>query len=71
MKTLQHLFDNNRTWAKKIKADDSSFFSKLSQQQAPQYLWIGCSDSRVSADQIVDLLPGEIFLPLFSLRILC
>jgi len=62
MKTLKHLFANNRTWAKDIRRRDPEFFRKLSKQQAPAYLWIGCSDSRVPANQIVGLLPGEMFV---------
>jgi carbonic anhydrase len=59
---LQQLFDNNRDWAAGILQQDPEFFHKLSQQQAPEYLWIGCSDSRVPANQIVGLLPGELFV---------
>ncbi len=62
MRILSHLFENNRAWSEKIRANDPTFFTKLSKQQAPEYLWIGCSDSRVPANQIVDLLPGEIFV---------
>ncbi len=62
MRTLKNLFDNNRKWAAKIKESDPEFFAKLSRQQNPEYLWIGCSDSRVSSNQIVDMLPGEIFV---------
>ncbi|MBN2092485.1 carbonate dehydratase [candidate division KSB1 bacterium] len=62
MKVLKHLFENNQKWATKIKEVDPDFFTKLSKQQKPEYLWIGCSDSRVPANQIVDLLPGEIFV---------
>ena len=62
MKTLQHLFDRNLAWADEIKEKDPEFFSKLSMQQAPEYLWIGCSDSRVPANQIVNLPPGEVFV---------
>ena len=62
MKTLQHLFDNNIAWAEKIKASDPEFFDRLSEQQTPEYLWIGCSDSRVPATQIVNLPPGEVFV---------
>ncbi len=62
MKELSHLFANNRAWAEKIRADDPEFFLKLSRQQAPQYLWIGCADSRVPANQITGLLPGELFV---------
>ena len=59
---LDHLFANNREWARQIRQQDPDFFLKLSQQQAPSYLWIGCSDSRVPANQIVGLLPGELFV---------
>jgi len=59
---LKELIDRNRAWAEGVKSQDPDFFSKLSKQQSPQYLWIGCSDSRVPANQIVGLLPGEIFV---------
>ncbi|EPJ46776.1 MAG: carbonic anhydrase [Osedax symbiont Rs1] len=62
MKPLQHLFQQNLEWANDIKENDPEFFTRLSQQQAPEYLWIGCSDSRVPANQIVNLPPGEIFV---------
>jgi carbonic anhydrase len=62
LKTLKHLFENNVAWAASIKEDDPDFFSDLSQQQLPEYLWIGCSDSRVPANQITRLKPGEIFV---------
>ncbi len=62
MRTLKDLFDRNRAWAGRLKAQDPAFFSRLAQQQSPQYLWIGCADSRVPANQIVDLLPGELFV---------
>ena len=62
MKTLQHLFDNNIAWADNIKSSDPDFFNRLSKQQTPDYLWIGCSDSRVPATQIVNLPPGEVFV---------
>jgi carbonic anhydrase len=62
MRTLARLFDNNRAWAQKITARDPGFFETLSQQQSPRYLWIGCSDSRVPANEIVGLLPGEMFV---------
>lgn len=62
VKTLKELINRNRTWAAGVKSQDPDFFSKLSKQQSPQYLWIGCSDSRVPANQIVGLLPGEIFV---------
>ena len=56
------LFEKNREWAAKVNAEDPNFFNKLSEQQKPDYLWIGCADSRVPANQIVDLLPGEVFV---------
>ncbi|HET8694332.1 MAG: carbonate dehydratase [Burkholderiales bacterium] len=59
---LESLFDNNRAWAKDIESRSPGFFSRLQQQQSPQYLWIGCSDSRVPANEIVGLLPGELFV---------
>ena len=62
MRTLRHLFENNRAWAERIRARDAEFFLKLSRQQSPQYLWIGCADSRVPANEIVDLSPGELFV---------
>ena len=62
MRTLSHLFAKNRAWAAEMTKRDPDFFTRLSRQQAPQYLWIGCSDSRVPANQIVDLLPGELFV---------
>lgn len=62
MKTLQHFFDRNVKWANRILAKDPEFFATLSRQQKPEYLWIGCSDSRVAANQIVDLPPGEVFV---------
>lgn len=62
MKTLKKLFDRNLAWATAIKEKDPEFFSLLSKQQTPEYLWIGCSDSRVPANQIVNLPPGEVFV---------
>ena len=62
MKTLQQLFDNNRAWSERIRSENPEFFSKLARQQSPEDLWIGCSDSRVPANEIIDLLPGEIFV---------
>jgi len=59
---LKHLFANNRDWAAKMTRQDPEFFSRLSSQQAPQYLWIGCADSRVPANEIVGLAPGELFV---------
>jgi len=60
--TLEVLLERNRSWADAIRKGDPDFFSRLAQQQAPRYLWIGCSDSRVPANQILGLLPGEIFV---------
>ncbi|BFM12895.1 carbonate dehydratase [Simiduia litorea] len=62
MTKLDNLFDKNHNWAEAIKAEDPDFFLKLSQQQEPDYLWIGCSDSRVPANEIVGLMPGELFV---------
>src|SRR3979490_400144 len=62
MRFLKPLFDNNQKWAARMLERDSQFFERLAAQQAPQYLWIGCSDSRVPANEIVDLLPGEVFV---------
>jgi len=62
MRELSSLFANNRAWAARIRSEDPAFFEKLSAQQAPQYFWIGCSDSRVPANEIVGLLPGELFV---------
>ena len=62
MKALQPLFDNNRAWAAAETGKDADFFNRLADQQAPQYLWIGCADSRVPVNQIVDLPAGEIFV---------
>ena len=62
MRVLKHLFDNNRAWAESISRSDPEFFQRLARQQSPSYLWIGCSDSRVPANQIVGLLPGDMFV---------
>ena len=62
MQTLEHLFENNRRWAEGVVKEDPRFFARLEEQQKPQYLWIGCSDSRVPANQITGLRPGEIFV---------
>jgi carbonic anhydrase len=62
MPDLAHLLDNNRKWAADIKARQPDFFSTLARQQSPEYFWIGCSDSRVPANQITGLMPGEIFV---------
>jgi carbonic anhydrase len=61
-RTLEDLFRNNREWAASMEAQDPGFFKKLASQQAPEYLWIGCSDSRVPANEIVNLMPGELFV---------
>ena len=61
-RALRHLLLNNQQWAASIREQDPQFFSKLAEQQSPEYLWIGCSDSRVPANQIVGLLPGELFV---------
>jgi carbonic anhydrase len=60
--SLEELLDNNRRWAKKMEAGRPGFFTSLLQQQAPKYLWIGCADSRVPANDLVDLAPGELFV---------
>jgi carbonic anhydrase len=60
--SLAHLFENNRAWSERIRASDPEFFPRLSRQQRPRYLWIGCADSRVPANEIVDLAPGEMFV---------
>ena len=62
MHILNHLFESNRAWAAEIRKQDPDFFRNLSRQQSPEYLWIGCSDSRVPANQVVGLLPGELFV---------
>jgi len=62
MPTLSHLFDSNRAWSERIRRNDPEFFPRLSRQQRPRYLWIGCADSRVPANEIVDLAPGELFV---------
>lgn len=62
MTSIQHLFDNNQQWAEQIKQEDPNFFLRLSQQQSPEYLWIGCSDSRVPANELLGMQPGEVFV---------
>ncbi|QQX82267.1 carbonate dehydratase [Shewanella sp. KX20019] len=62
MKLLKPLFDNNKRWAERILEEDPKFFEQLAKQQNPEYLWIGCSDSRVPSNQIIDLMPGEVFV---------
>jgi carbonic anhydrase len=60
--SLKELLENNRAWARSVVAEDPAFFTRLAGQQSPQYLWIGCSDSRVPANQITGLAPGEVFV---------
>ena len=62
MDDLSTLFEQNRRWAQSMRTQDPEFFNKLSRQQAPEYLWIGCSDSRVPANTVVGLLPGDVFV---------
>jgi carbonic anhydrase len=62
MSGLKHLFEANRAWVESVTRSDPNFFERLSEQQAPRYLWIGCSDSRVPANQITGLAPGEVFV---------
>ncbi len=62
MSSIKHLIENNRRWSEAIHARTPDFFQRLVAQQTPRYLWIGCSDSRVPANEIVDLLPGELFV---------
>ncbi len=61
-RSLQHLFDNNRAWAARMELQRPGFFNQLAQLQTPKYLWIGCSDSRVPANEITGLDPGEVFV---------
>lgn len=60
--TPDQLFENNREWAAEILSRDANFFKKLAEQQSPEYLWIGCADSRVPANELLGLLPGELFV---------
>jgi carbonic anhydrase len=62
MTKLNALIERNREWSRRVRETDAQFFERLSQQQAPKYLWIGCSDSRVPANQIIDMAPGEVFV---------
>ena len=62
MSDIENLFTQNRAWADSVKAAEPDFFQRLAKTQAPQYLWIGCSDSRVPANEIIGLQPGEIFV---------
>jgi len=62
MTSIKHLFENNQQWSDKIKKEDPQFFQRLSEQQNPEYLWIGCSDSRVPANDLLGMAPGEVFV---------
>mgnify|MGYP000097234285 FL=1 len=62
MSSIKHLFDNNYLWANSVKDKDPNFFKNLSDQQTPEYLWIGCSDSRVPANELLGMAPGEVFV---------
>lgn len=62
MNRLRHLLASNQAWSERVHAEDPTFFERLSKQQAPEYLWIGCSDSRVPANQVIDVAPGEVFV---------
>ncbi len=62
MQKLSHLFDNNQAWVRQMTARDPRFFQRLAEQQTPEIFWIGCSDSRVPANQIIGMLPGEVFV---------
>jgi len=62
MNSLTELLEKNRAWSDRVNQEDPQFFARLSKQQNPQYLWIGCSDSRVPANQIIDMAPGEVFV---------
>ncbi len=62
MNRLKLLQQNNKEWAERVTAEDPNFFNRLAEKQSPEYLWIGCSDSRVPANEVVDLLPGELFV---------
>jgi carbonic anhydrase len=71
MEDLAHLFAQNRAWAESITQRDPAFFTKLSRQQNPEYLWIGCADSRVPANEITGLLPGEVFVHRNIANVVC
>ena len=62
MNTLEHLLENNRRWSAEFTRQEPDFFPRLAKQQSPEYLWVGCSDSRVAANTIVGLMPGEVFV---------
>ena len=59
---IQELLERNKSWAEKMEREDPGFFTRLTKQQKPRFLWIGCSDSRVPANQITGLMPGEVFV---------
>ena len=71
MARLDDLLASNRAWSDRVNADDPEFFLRLSQQQAPKYLWIGCSDSRVPANQVIDVAPGEVFVHRNVANVVC
>jgi carbonic anhydrase len=71
MDALKRLFDNNQAWAKRMTRDQPDFFDKLLSIQKPEYLWIGCSDSRVPANEIVELMPGELFVHRNVANVVC
>ena len=71
MHSLKNLLEQNQAWAEAIKRHDPEFFQKLSRQQNPEYLWIGCSDSRVPANEIIGLLPGEVFVHRNIANVVC
>lgn len=60
--SIEHLFANNKNWSERMHSEDPEFFTRLVNQQSPEYLWIGCSDSRVPANQVIGLAPGEVFV---------
>lgn len=62
MRLLQHLFDNNRRWAEAMERNNPGIFQRLARGQSPKYLWIGCSDSRIPANEVIGLMPGEVFV---------
>lgn len=71
MARLDDLLASNRAWSDRVNADDPDFFLRLSQQQAPKYLWIGCSDSRVPANQVIDVAPGKVFVHRNVANVVC
>ena len=71
MRELEELFENNRRWAERIRAEDPAFFDELAKQQKPPYLWIGCADSRVPANEILGLPPGQVFVHRNVANVVC